>query len=326
MTRILLANPRGFCAGVDRAITIVERALELFGAPIHVRHEVVHNRFVVESLRAQGAVFVEELEEVPDGATVVFSAHGVSKAVRAEAERRGLRVFDATCPLVTKVHLEVEKHARDGREVVLIGHAGHPEVEGTIGQYVGFGASRGAIHLVQTLDDVAALCVRSPADLAFVSQTTLSVDDTAEIIDALRQRFPAISGPRKDDICYATQNRQDAVKLLAEQVDLLIVVGARNSSNSSRLRELGERMGVSALQIDDASGLTLESLDGYAAIGVTAGASAPEVLVQEVVERLVALGAEPPREQVGREEHVVFSLPRDLLRARQAPGDHAPAG
>jgi 4-hydroxy-3-methylbut-2-en-1-yl diphosphate reductase len=326
MTRILLANPRGFCAGVDRAITIVERALDLFGAPIHVRHEVVHNRFVVDSLREQGAVFIEELEEVPDGATVVFSAHGVSKAVRAEAEQRGLRVFDATCPLVTKVHLEVEKHARDGREVVLIGHAGHPEVEGTIGQYVGFGAASGGIHLVQTLADVAALDVRSPGDLAFVSQTTLSVDDTAGIIDALRERFPAISGPRKDDICYATQNRQDAVKLLAEQVDLLIVVGARNSSNSSRLRELGERMGVTAVQIDDVSGLALESLDGIAAVGVTAGASAPEVLVQAVVERLVALGAEPPREQVGREERVVFSLPRDLLRARASPADHAPAG
>lgn len=316
MTRILLANPRGFCAGVDRAITIVERALELFGAPIHVRHEVVHNRYVVDSLRQQGAVFVEELSEVPDGATVVFSAHGVSKAVRAEADERALRVFDATCPLVTKVHLEVEKHARDGREVILIGHEGHPEVEGTIGQYVGLGAARGAIFLVQDLDDVAALTVSNPDDLAYVSQTTLSVDDTAQIIDALRERFPRIQGPRKDDICYATQNRQDAVKMLAGEVDLLIVVGARNSSNSSRLRELGERMGVEALQIDDVDDLQLDSVAAYGAIGVTAGASAPEVLVKAVIDRLVELGAEPPHEQVGREEHVVFSLPRDLLRAR----------
>ena len=319
MPRILLANPRGFCAGVDRAITIVERALELFGAPIYVRHEVVHNRYVVDSLREKGAVFVEELRDVPDDATVVFSAHGVSKAVRAEAGQRGLRVFDATCPLVTKVHLEVEKHARDGREVILIGHDGHPEVEGTIGQYVGYGADRGAIYLVEKVEDVAALEVRNESELAFVSQTTLSVDDTADVIDALRHRFPAIQGPRRDDICYATQNRQDAVKELAARVDLLIVVGARNSSNSTRLKELGQRMGIPARQIDDADMLERVWLDGIGTIGVTAGASAPEILVGEVIERLVAWGAEPPEELRGREEKIVFSLPRDLARAAGTP-------
>ena len=319
MPRILLANPRGFCAGVDRAITIVERALELFGAPIYVRHEVVHNRYVVDSLREKGAVFVEELRDVPDDATVVFSAHGVSKAVRAEAGQRGLRVFDATCPLVTKVHLEVEKHARDGREVILIGHDGHPEVEGTIGQYVGYGADRGAIYLVEKVEDVATLEVRNESELAFVSQTTLSVDDTADVIDALRHRFPAIHGPRRDDICYATQNRQDAVKELAARVDLLIVVGARNSSNSTRLKELGQRMGIPARQIDDADMLERVWLDGIGTIGVTAGASAPEILVGEVIERLVAWGAEPPEELRGREEKIVFSLPRDLARAAGTP-------
>ncbi|MCC5859869.1 MAG: 4-hydroxy-3-methylbut-2-enyl diphosphate reductase [Ectothiorhodospiraceae bacterium] len=317
MPRILLANPRGFCAGVDRAISIVDRALELFGAPIHVRHEVVHNRHVVDDLRSRGAVFVEELDEVPDGATVIFSAHGVSKAVRAEAERRRLRVFDATCPLVTKVHLEVEKYAREGREVVLIGHAGHPEVEGTIGQYVGRDAERGAIYLVETPEDVDRLQVRNPDRLAHVSQTTLSMDDTARIIDALRRRFPAIAGPRKDDICYATQNRQDAVKELAGEAELVLVVGARNSSNSRRLQELAERMGVKAHLIDDAGMLRREWLTGVETIGVTAGASAPEILVQDVIQQLQAWGAEPPVERQGRAERVVFSLPRDLLRAQR---------
>jgi len=315
MPRILLANPRGFCAGVDRAIGIVERALENFGAPIYVRHEVVHNRRVVDGLREQGAVFVEELHEVPDGATVIFSAHGVSQAVREEAGRRGLRVFDATCPLVTKVHLEVEKHARRSREVVLIGHDGHPEVEGTIGQYVGQGAERGAIYLVETPEDVERLDVRNPEELAFVSQTTLSMDDTARIIEALKARFPAVQAPRKDDICYATQNRQDAVKDLAEQADMLIVIGARNSSNSTRLRELGERMGIPAYQIDSVEDLQQEWVQGHQLIGVTSGASVPDVLVQEVIERLNSWGIDSPRELKGREENVVFSLPRDLLRS-----------
>ncbi|WP_290648248.1 4-hydroxy-3-methylbut-2-enyl diphosphate reductase [Aquisalimonas sp.] len=315
MPRILLANPRGFCAGVDRAIGIVERALENFGAPIYVRHEVVHNRRVVDGLREQGAVFVEELHEVPDGATVIFSAHGVSQAVREEAGRRGLRVFDATCPLVTKVHLEVEKHARRSREVVLIGHDGHPEVEGTIGQYVGQGAERGAIYLVETPEDVERLDVRNPEELAFVSQTTLSMDDTARIIEALKARFPAVQAPRKDDICYATQNRQDAVKDLAEQADMLIVIGARNSSNSTRLRELGERMGIPAYQIDSVEDLQQEWVQGHQLIGVTSGASVPDVLVQEVIERLNSWGIDSPRELKGREENVVFSLPRDLMRS-----------
>ncbi|WP_163139566.1 4-hydroxy-3-methylbut-2-enyl diphosphate reductase, partial [Arhodomonas sp. KWT] len=314
MPEILLANPRGFCAGVDRAISIVERALECFGAPIYVRHEVVHNRTVVEDLRGKGAVFVEELDEVPSGATVIFSAHGVSQAVREEADRRGLRVFDATCPLVTKVHIEVQKHASEGREVVLIGHDGHPEVEGTIGQYVGEGADRGAIYLVETPDDVARMDVRNPDELAFVSQTTLSMDDTGQVIDALRERFPRIHGPRKDDICYATQNRQDAVKDLAAQVDCMIVVGSQNSSNTRRLKELAERMGVTAYQIDGPDDLRREWLDGAERIGVTAGASAPEVLVKGVVDRLVAWGGTRPAEQAGHTEEVVFSLPRDLMR------------
>lgn len=312
MTQILLANPRGFCAGVDRAIDIVDRALELFGAPIYVRHEVVHNRYVVNNLRDKGAVFVEELDEVPDDATVIFSAHGVSQAVRREADRRGLRVFDATCPLVTKVHMEVQKYAREGREVVLIGHAGHPEVEGTIGQYERQGGTSGDIYLVERPEDVRGLEVRAPDSLAFVTQTTLSMDDTANVIDALRARFPNITGPRKNDICYATQNRQDAVKQLAEQVDLMLVVGSPNSSNSNRLRELAERKGVEAHLVDSAGQLQESWLEGREAIGVTAGASAPEVLVRQVLEQLQAWGAKTPEEAVGIEEKVVFSLPREL--------------
>ncbi|MCO6440682.1 MAG: 4-hydroxy-3-methylbut-2-enyl diphosphate reductase [Nitrococcus mobilis] len=318
MPRILLANPRGFCAGVERAISIVEKALEAFGAPIYVRHEVVHNRSVVDDLRCKGARFVEELAEVPDGGTVIFSAHGVSKAVRAEAAQRGLRVFDATCPLVTKVHIEVQKHAREGREVILIGHDGHPEVAGTIGQYVGEGAERGAIYLVQGPEDVAQLTVRNADDLAYVSQTTLSMDDTARVIGALRRRFPDIQGPTRDDICYATQNRQDAVMGLARQVDVMLVVGSGNSSNTRRLRELAERIGVPAYQIDTAADLEQRWLEGREVIGITAGASAPEILVQGVVDRLVEWGVERPDEQGGHHaEDVVFSLPRDLQRAIQ---------
>jgi len=320
MTDILLANPRGFCAGVDRAISIVERALEAFGAPIYVRHEVVHNRSVVEGLRDKGAVFVEELHEVPDGQTVIFSAHGVSQAVRTEAARRDLRVFDATCPLVTKVHIEVQKHASEGREVVLIGHDGHPEVEGTIGQYVGYGADRGAIYLVETPTDVARLEVRNPDDLAFVSQTTLSMDDTSQVIDALRRKYPALQGPRKDDICSATQNRQDAVKELAGRVDVMLVVGSGNSSNTRRLTELAERMGVPAHQIDSADDLDPAWIRDVQRIGLTAGASAPEVLVQGVVDRLVEWGGTAPAELSGHSEHVVFSLPRDLTRAMKNGG------
>jgi 4-hydroxy-3-methylbut-2-enyl diphosphate reductase len=314
MQKILLANPRGFCAGVDRAISIVEHALELFGAPIYVRHEVVHNRFVVDGLRDKGAIFVAELDEVPDGGTVIFSAHGVSQAVQNEAKRRELRVFDATCPLVTKVHIEVRKHAKDGREVVLIGHSGHPEVEGTIGQYVGEGAKEGAIYLVETPEDVAGLQVENPDDLAYSSQTTLSMDDTAKVIDALRARFPGLRGPRKDDICYATQNRQDAVKDMVGKVQVLLVVGSQNSSNSNRLRELAEREGVAAFLIDGADDIRREWVEGAKAIGVTAGASAPEVLVREVVARLESWGAVLGEPMRGREENVTFSLPRDLIR------------
>lgn len=314
MQKILLANPRGFCAGVDRAISIVERALELFGAPIYVRHEVVHNRFVVDGLRAKGAVFVEELDEVPDDATVIFSAHGVSQAVQEEAKRRGLRVFDATCPLVTKVHIEVRKHAKDGREVILIGHHGHPEVEGTIGQYVGEGADDGAIYLVETPEDAARLEVDNPDDLAFVSQTTLSMDDTAKVIDALRARFPKLRGPRKDDICYATQNRQDAVKELVSQVDVLLVVGSKNSSNSNRLKELAERAGVPSYLIDGAEDIQRDWVKDASAVGVTAGASAPETLVQDVVTRLQEWGAVLGAPMRGREENITFSLPRSLIR------------
>ncbi len=310
---IILANPRGFCAGVDRAIDIVERALDVFGAPIYVRHEVVHNKFVVDELRNKGAIFVDELEQVPDDATVIFSAHGVSKAVRAEAAQRGLKVFDATCPLVTKVHVEVVRHLRAGCEIIMIGHAGHPEVEGTLGQVEG-GQSEGAgrMYLVETPDDVFKLTVNNPDALAFVTQTTLSVDDAAQVINALRERFPAIIGPRKDDICYATQNRQDAVKDLAAQCDLVLVVGSPTSSNSNRLQELAERMGVASYLIDNADEIRVEWLQGKTSIGVTAGASAPEVLVKRVIERLRSLGAQSVRESQGNPENVVFSLPREL--------------
>jgi 4-hydroxy-3-methylbut-2-enyl diphosphate reductase len=308
---ILLANPRGFCAGVDRAIHIVERALELFGAPVYVRHEVVHNKYVVEGLRAKGVVFVDELDEVPDDNLVIFSAHGVSKAVRDEATRRGLKVFDATCPLVTKVHLEVERHRRAGQECILIGHAGHPEVEGTMGQWQQ-AVGGGQMYLVQDVDEVQSLAVRDPDNLAFVTQTTLSVDDTAAIIDALRQRFPKISGPRKDDICYATQNRQDAVKTLAEQCDVVLVMGSPTSSNSNRLRELVAKNGKSAYLIDGAEEIQQEWLAGKQRIGITAGASAPEILVQEVITKLQSWGAAPAREMLGRPENIVFSLPKEL--------------
>ena len=310
--KVILANPRGFCAGVDRAIEIVERALELFGAPIYVRHEVVHNRHVVESLRARGTVFVDELDEVPDGGTVIYSAHGVSLAVHAEGRRRGLRVFDATCPLVTKVHLEVSRHADAGRECILIGHKGHPEVEGTMGQY---DTSRGGVmYLVETPNDVAGLQVANPDELAFVTQTTLSVDDTLRVIDALKTRFPAIQGPRKDDICYATQNRQDAVKQLAQQCDVILVVGSPNSSNSNRLRELAENSGVTAHLIDEASQIEDTWLRDKQAIGVTAGASAPEAIVTGVIEKLRARGVVSVDESQGKKEPVTFSLPVELRK------------
>ncbi|PLY16134.1 MAG: 4-hydroxy-3-methylbut-2-enyl diphosphate reductase [Sedimenticola sp.] len=310
---ILLANPRGFCAGVDRAIEIVERALEVFGAPIYVRHEVVHNRFVVESLRRAGAIFVDELSEIPDGNTVIFSAHGVSKAVRDEAESRHLRVFDATCPLVTKVHLEVARHCLSGHEVILIGHRGHPEVEGTMGQYTERN-SGGGIYLVVTADDVKNLQVKNPDKLSFVTQTTLSMDDTEAIIDALRKRFPNIQGPKKNDICYATQNRQDAVKELAQQCNLVLVVGSPNSSNSNRLREIAEKFGAEAHLIDGANDIDKAWLKDDVKLGVTAGASAPEVLVEEVLEKLKAYGVASVRSLSGREENVVFSLPVDLRK------------
>ena len=308
---ILLANPRGFCAGVDRAIHIVERALELFGAPVYVRHEVVHNKYVVDGLRAKGVVFVDELDEVPDNNLVIFSAHGVSKAVRDEAARRGLKVFDATCPLVTKVHLEVERHRRAGQECILIGHAGHPEVEGTMGQWQKT-AGGGQMYLVQDVEDVRNLAVRDPESLAFVTQTTLSVDDTAAIIDALRQRFPKIIGPRKDDICYATQNRQDAVKMLAQECDVVLVMGSPTSSNSNRLRELVAKNGKAAYLIDGADEIQRDWLADRKRIGITAGASAPEVLVQEVIAKLQSWGAAPAREMEGRPENIVFSLPKEL--------------
>ncbi|KZZ75545.1 4-hydroxy-3-methylbut-2-enyl diphosphate reductase [Oleiphilus sp. HI0132] len=308
--KIKLANPRGFCAGVDRAIEIVNRALEVFGAPVYVRHEVVHNRFVVDDLKQRGAIFVDELEEVPDDSLVIFSAHGVSKAVQAEAKERDLNVFDATCPLVTKVHIEVIKYSRDGMECVLIGHEGHPEVEGTMGQYDS--SSGGKIYLVEDEQDVESLVVEKPDALAYVTQTTLSVDDAAKVIDALRRKFPNIQGPRKDDICYATQNRQDAVKGLADSTDLMLVVGSPNSSNSNRLRELAERMGTPAYLIDDHSQIQPEWLQSANAISVTAGASAPEVLVQKVVDRLVELGAKEVEEADGREENIVFSMPKAL--------------
>lgn len=308
--KLRLANPRGFCAGVDRAIDIVERAITLFGAPIFVRHEVVHNRHVVDRLRDMGAVFVQELHEVPDGATVIFSAHGVSKAVEDEAKRRGLAVFDATCPLVTKVHMEVRRYGREGRDVILIGHDGHPEVEGTLGRFDP--AQGGQIRLVESMADAEALQVSDPSRLAFVTQTTLSVDDTAEIVATLQRRFPGLATPRKEDICYATQNRQDAVKELLREADLLLVVGSVTSSNSNRLVELGVRAGVPAYLIDGAADLRREWLDGRHCIGLTAGASAPEVLVQEVVEKLGEWGVERPRELDGQREHVVFALPREL--------------
>ncbi|MDE2258976.1 MAG: 4-hydroxy-3-methylbut-2-enyl diphosphate reductase [Betaproteobacteria bacterium] len=303
---LILANPRGFCAGVDRAIEIVERALERHGAPIFVRHEVVHNRFVVDNLKSKGAVFIEHLSEVPTGATVIFSAHGVSLAVRAEADARGLHVFDATCPLVTKVHTEVARLHAAGREIVMIGHRGHPEVEGTLGQ------ARDRIYLVETPEDVANLAIEHPGQLSYVTQTTLSVDDAQRVIQALRLRFPAIQGPRKDDICYATQNRQDAVKALSTQADLVIVVGSPTSSNSNRLREVAAHRGIDAYMVDRAADLQPEWLVGKTRIGVTAGASAPEVLVNEVVERLQALGAGAVHELKGTPENVVFPLPKAL--------------
>ncbi|MES2909712.1 MAG: 4-hydroxy-3-methylbut-2-enyl diphosphate reductase [Pseudomonadota bacterium] len=307
---IKLANPRGFCAGVDRAIEIVNRALEVFGRPIYVRHEVVHNKFVVDDLRNRGAVFVDELDQVPDDAIVIFSAHGVSKTVQSEAAARGLKVFDATCPLVTKVHMEVARYARSGTEAILIGHEGHPEVEGTMGQYERHYG--GDIYLVEDEADVARLVVRNPENLAFVTQTTLSVDDTARVIDALRAKFPAIQGPRKDDICYATQNRQDAVKTLAEQCQVVLVVGSPNSSNSNRLRELAERIGAQAYLIDNADQIEKAWLQDAQAVGVTAGASAPEVLIAQVIQRLSDWGGNAPEELAGRPEHIVFSMPKEL--------------
>ncbi|MEN1927831.1 4-hydroxy-3-methylbut-2-enyl diphosphate reductase [Luteimonas sp. MJ250] len=308
---ILLANPRGFCAGVDRAIEIVKRAIETLGAPIYVRHEVVHNRYVVDDLKQRGAIFVEELDEVPDGNTVIFSAHGVSQAVRHEADRRGLKVFDATCPLVTKVHFEVARHCRAGRDVVLIGHAGHPEVEGTMGQW-SRERGTGSIYLAEDVDDVEALQVAQPDNLAYTTQTTLSVDDTRGVIDALRARFPALQGPKNDDICYATQNRQDAVRLLATECDLVLVVGSPNSSNSNRLRELAERDGVEAYLIDGADEIDPAWVLGRHHVGVTAGASAPDVLVEGVLARLRDLGAGSVRELDGERENMVFALPKEL--------------
>ena len=305
---VLLANPRGFCAGVERAIEIVERALQQYGAPIYVRHEIVHNKYVVDDLRRKGAVFVEELDEVPPGSTVIFSAHGVAKSVRADAESRGLKVFDATCPLVTKVHVEVSKKLKAGHEIVMIGHRGHPEAEGTMGQ------AAAGMHLVETAEDVARLGVRDPAKLAYVTQTTLSVDDAQVIVAALRARFPGIAGPKQDDICYATQNRQDAVKFMAPQCDVVIVVGSPNSSNSNRLREVAQHKGVQAYMVDSAADLRPEWIAGKRRVGVTAGASAPEVLVNELIERLMELGAHRVQPLEGITEHVVFTLPRELAR------------
>ena len=312
-TEILLAQPRGFCAGVDRAIEIVERALQQFGAPIYVRHEIVHNAYVVADLRAKGAIFIEELADVPPGNTVIFSAHGVSKAIQAEAAQRGLTVFDATCPLVTKVHMEVAKMRREGREIIMIGHAGHPEVEGTMGQ------TEAGMHLVETVGDVALLQVADETLLAYVSQTTLSVDDTADIITALRARFPAIVEPKKGDICYATTNRQEAVKFMAPQVDVVIVVGSPNSSNSNRLREVAEKKGVPAFMVDSAALIDPQWVAGKHRIGVTAGASAPEVLVQAVIDRLKEIGARSVRKLEGIEENVTFPLPKGLGGVRPAP-------
>ena len=313
--KILLANPRGFCAGVDRAIEIVERALELFGAPVYVRHEVVHNRYVVSRLREQGAIFVEELSEVPDDQIVIFSAHGVSLGVREEAAARNLRVFDATCPLVTKVHMEVARHCREQREVILIGHSGHPEVEGTMGQYRTSNGNKGKMHLVESVKDAEFIEVNDPANLALVTQTTLSVDDTRQIIAVLQQRFPAIVCPRKDDICYATQNRQDAAKQLAQQCDLVLVVGSVTSSNSNRLKEIAAAMQIESHLIDDAKQIKPEWLNGKQCVGITAGASAPEVLVQDVVAFLKQHGGSGPDEVLTHTENVTFSLPRELKRA-----------
>lgn len=313
--QIQLANPRGFCAGVDRAIAIVERALEFFGAPVYVRHEVVHNKYVVDGLRDKGAIFVDELDEVPDDATVIFSAHGVAKAVREEAARRKLRVFDAICPLVTKVHMEVGRYQDEGRECILIGHAGHPEVEGTLGQYQKFDDGRGGMYLVESVDDVWKMTVKDPDYLAFVTQTTLSMDDTAEVITALRERFPKIVGPKKEDICYATQNRQDAVKKMVEYCDLILVVGSQTSSNSTRLKEIAEKQGISAYLIDSADEIRTEWLHGKKSVAVTAGASAPEILVEHVVQTLRDHGGLEVAEVPGIKEQVVFSLPRELVKA-----------
>ena len=310
MTQIKLANPRGFCAGVDRAIDIVNRALDVFGAPIYVRHEVVHNKFVVDSLRERGAIFVDEVDQVPDNVILIFSAHGVSQAVRKEAEDRGLQVFDATCPLVTKVHIEVTRYSREGRECILIGHEGHPEVEGTMGQYST--ANGGAIYLVEDEADVDALVVQDPEALAYVTQTTLSMDDTAKVIEALRNKFPKIQGPRRDDICYATTNRQDAVRQLALECDLVLVVGSPNSSNSNRLRELAERCGTESYLIDGPDDINPAWIKNRSSIGITAGASAPEVLVKQVIDKLKACGAEAPIEMDGTPENISFSLPKAL--------------
>ncbi|TVT51757.1 MAG: 4-hydroxy-3-methylbut-2-enyl diphosphate reductase [Sedimenticola thiotaurini] len=311
---ILLANPRGFCAGVDRAIEIVERALQIFGAPIYVRHEVVHNRYVVDSLKQAGAIFVDQLNEIPANSTVIFSAHGVAQSVRQEAERRQLQVFDATCPLVTKVHLEVARHSRNGDEVILIGHRGHPEVEGTMGQYNNQ-SEKGGIYLVVTADDVADLQIKDPERLAFVTQTTLSMDDTAKVIAALKERFPVIQGPKQNDICYATQNRQDAVKELAKQCDLVLVVGSPNSSNSNRLKELAKQSDTTAYLIDRADDINPDWLTGISRVGLTAGASAPDLLVEEVIEKLKSWGASSVQTLSGREENVTFSLPKALQQA-----------
>lgn len=311
--QILLANPRGFCAGVDRAISIVERALELYGAPIYVRHEVVHNRYVVDGLRQRGAIFIEELSEVPDGAILIFSAHGVSQAVRAEAKSRDLTIFDATCPLVTKVHMEVARASRKGHEAILIGHAGHPEVEGTMGQYSN---EKGGMYLVETPDDVYRLDVKDPSHISFMTQTTLSVDDTSDVIDALRKHLPKIIGPRKDDICYATTNRQEAVRDLAQQVDVMLVVGSKNSSNSNRLAELAQRIGKPAYLIDSADDINPEWVKEVQSVGVTAGASAPEILVQDVIQRLRELGGDEVSEISGREENIIFEVPKEL-RAKE---------
>lgn len=307
--KILLANPRGFCAGVDRAITIVKNALHKFGAPIYVRHEVVHNKYVVDELKAMGAIFVDELTEVPDGNTVIFSAHGVPKSVRDEAKKRGLQVFDATCPLVTKVHMEVQRASRKGQEVILIGHKGHPEVEGTLGQY---DAESAGMYLIEDASQVGSLPILHPENISFVTQTTLSVDETRDVISALKDQFPAIQGPRKDDICYATQNRQDAVRQLAPEVDVMLVVGSKNSSNSNRLRELAERLGTKAYLLDDASQLQEEWFIGINTVGVTAGASAPEVLVQSVIDRLYQLGGRELKQMDGVEENTVFEVPIEL--------------